>query len=256
MADPPSTRAIYDEQADRWARSEKILLSDFTARPRVLEALGPLDGTHVLDLGCGEGYVSRLIASQGAASIFGIDLSEEMVRTAQSSIPQDTGCEMAFAAGDVSEPISLPRENFDRVVAVFLFNYLSRAQMIQVLGLARAHLAPGGRFVFTVPHPCFPYMRPATAPFMFDTDDHGYFDGADSTYEGRMWRRDGSDVSIRCVHKTVSDYFDALHTSGWRQLPRVAELHVTPEHLALDPDFFGPLEGAPLHMLFALEAEP
>ena len=52
---------------------------DFTARPLVLQELAPLTGKHVLDLGCGEGYVARLVAQAGAQSVFGIDISSEMV---------------------------------------------------------------------------------------------------------------------------------------------------------------------------------
>ena len=36
------------------ARQGRMILSDFTARPLVLQELAPLTGKHVLDLGCGE----------------------------------------------------------------------------------------------------------------------------------------------------------------------------------------------------------
>lgn len=255
MTKSQSTQAVYDRQAHRWARHEKLLLSDFTARPRVLEALGPLGGAHVLDLGCGEGYVSRLMAERGAASIFGIDLSPEMIHHARAAIPKQSLCEMTFETGDASSMTRLPRQHFDRVVAVFLFNYITRTQMVEVLSNARRWLSPRGRFVFTVPHPCLPYMRSAEAPFYFDPGERSYFDGVDDQYEGRMWRRDGTDVRVRCSHKTLGDYFDALHAAGWQKLPEVKELGVTPEHIELDPGFFRPLEGCPLHMLFSLEAE-
>ena len=97
-------------------------------------------------------------------------------------------------------------------------------------------------------------MRPPQAPFFFDTAGHDYFTGADHTYEGRIWRRDGTDVAVRCVHKTVVDYFDALAAAGWTTLPRMRELHVTADHLEMEPEFFGPLRGLPLHLLFSLEA--
>src|SRR5690242_16024148 len=71
----PATSAIYDAHAGQWARAEPVLLSDFTARPFVIDELGPLAGTHVLDLGCGEGYVARLVADAGASSVFGVDAS-------------------------------------------------------------------------------------------------------------------------------------------------------------------------------------
>jgi hypothetical protein len=138
-------------------------------------------------------------------------------------------------------------------MAVFLFNYLTRTEMRTVMEAVRGHLIPGGRFVFTVPHPCFPYMRAAERPFYFDTKGHNYFVGVDRTYEGQIWRRDGAAVPVRCVHKTWADYFEALTLAGFSRTPKVVELGVTDEHIALDPAFFGPLKGYPLHVLFRVE---
>jgi len=249
-----STEAIYDANADRWAREERVLLSDFTARPFVVDELGPLAGAHVLDLGCGEGYVARLVAKAGAASVFGVDVSTEMVQNARLAAPIGGSCVTTFEAGDAATLTHFTRDTYERVMAVFLFNYLTRAEMTAVLRTVRARLAPGGRFVFTVPHPCFPYMRAPSPPFFFETEGWNYFAGVDRTYEGRIWRRDGAALPVRCVHKTFSDYFAALAEAGFSALPKVVELKVTDEHVAYDRAFFEPLVGFPLHMLFRVEA--
>jgi len=248
-----TTEAIYDRHAGSWARNERVLLSDFTARPFVLEELFPLTGAHVLDLGCGEGYVARLIAEASAASVFGVDISSEMVQNARKAIPAESPCALAFEAGDASVFSAFPRDSFDRVAAVFLFNYLTREQMTAVMRLARQRLSPGGHFVFTVPHPCFPYMRPAAAPFFFHTEGKSYFEGVDTTYEGKIWRRDGEGVPVRCVHKTFTDYFEALAEAGFTALPKVVELKVTENHIEFDRAFFEPLHGYPLHVLFRIQ---
>jgi SAM-dependent methyltransferase len=249
----PSTRDIYDAHAQSWARKERTLLSDFTARPYVMEELAPLAGTHVLDLGCGEGYVARLAAEAGASSVTGIDVSPEMIAHARAAIPPETACAFHFEAGDATARRTFARDQFDRIMAVFLFNYLTRAQTLEVLKTARNRLAPRGVFVFTVPHPCFPYMRAPTAPFFFETEGRNYFDGVDTTYEGRIWRRDGAEVPVRSVHKAFADYFSLLAEAGWSTLPKLVELRVQPEQLTQDPAFFGPLVGHPLHVLFRLE---
>ena len=254
MAEAETTATLYDANAGQWARKERVLLSDFTARPFVLDAIGPLHGAHVLDLGCGEGYVARRIAERGAASVFGVDISGEMVENARRAAPTDGARAMRFEVADAATFADFPRARFDRVVAVFLFNYLTRAQMTAVLRAAREHLAAGGTFVFTVPHPCFPYMRSPAEPFYFDTAGRSYFEGVDHTYEGRIWRRDGVGVPVRCVHKTFGDYFAALAEAGFTALPQVVELRVTEEHEALDPAFFTPLRGVPLHVLFRITA--
>ncbi len=248
-----TTHEIYDAHAARWSRTTPVLLSDFTARPRAIEALGPLEGLHVLDLGCGEGYVARLMAARGAASIYGVDLSGEMVKLAQRYSAHPS-CELTFVAHDVVTYDEYPRARYERAVAVFLFNYLTRAQMTAVMRRVRARLAPGGRFVFTVPHPCLPFMRPRSAPFYFDPEGRRYDAAADETFEGEIWNRGQGPVPVRCVHKTFTDYFEALREAGFSALPHLQELSVTAEHLALDPEFFGPLAGDPLHVLFSVSA--
>lgn len=249
----PTTQSLYDAHASSWSRTERVLLSDFTARPFVIDALGALKGVDLLDLGCGEGYVARLAAEAGAASVTGLDISSEMVARAQAATPQRSACNFRFSVGNAADPQDFGRDSFDRAMAVFLFNYLTRAETGAVMKAVRSVLKPGGVFVFTVPHPCFPYMRPPAAPFFFETSGRSYFGGIDELYEGRIWRRDGQDVPVRCVHKTVEDYFQLLAEAGFDRMPRLKELRVLPEHVSLDPDFFGPLEGYPLHILFRIE---
>jgi hypothetical protein len=58
---------------------------------------------------------------------------------------------------------------------------------------------------------------------------------------------------VRSIHKTFADYIGALQRSGWSALPAVQELGVTAEHLQVDPAFFSPLQGCPLHLLFHLK---
>ena len=48
----------------------------------------------------------------------------------------------------------------------------------------------------------------------------------------------------------MEEYFKALELAGFKCAPRVTELSVTVEHLELDPVFFGPLKGLPLHVAF------
>lgn len=255
MSDEPrSTRAIYNRASPKWARNEKRLLSDFTARPVVLEKIQPLTQQRVLDLGCGEGFVARQIKAAGATSVLGIDLSEGMIdhaRDEENRNPQG----IEYRQGDASKLTDLPEATFDRVVAVFLFNYLETDVMTEVIRRVHSWLTPGGRFVFTVPHPSLPFMRGEEPPFFFRRDGAGYFSGKNQTLEGSIWGRDGIEVPVRCVHKPLESYFEALRNTGWKTMPEVIELRVQPEHVELDRDFFEPLVDQPLHLLFSVEKE-
>lgn len=250
-----SFAGMFDQNADQWARQEPMILSDFTARPLVLRELAPLPGMHVLDLGCGEGYMARLVAQAGAQSVFGIDISSEMVGRAQRAANTGAPCPMSFKTGNAASFSDYPREQFDRVMAVFMLSYLSRAEMTKVFRTVRSRLAPGGRFIFTVPHPFLPYIRRAQEkPVYFDSKGRDYFAGVDESYEGYIWRRDGKPVPVSYMHKTFADYFNALAAAGFQTLPKVIELKVTAEHLALDRGFFEGAVGHPLQVLFRIDA--
>jgi len=48
----------------------------------VLQAVGDVSGKTVLDLGCGSGFLSVLMAKRGAARVIGIDVSEDQLEIA------------------------------------------------------------------------------------------------------------------------------------------------------------------------------
>lgn len=256
MASNISTQDLYDRSALQWNRNEQVLLSDFTARPRVLEAVGNVSGLHVWDLGCGEGYVGRQLAHGAPNRIDGFDLSQEMISSARSQageLAAERGGPLHYAEANLANPAEFPLGPCDGAVAVFLFNYLSIAAMESVLARCHQAIRPGGFMVFTVPHPALAFLRPAEPPFYLEPGQHTYLGSSDIQFEGRIWRRDGVSNPVRSVHKTFADYTGALQRSGWTHLPAVLELGVTDEHLRIDPAFFCPLKGYPLHLLFRLQ---
>ncbi|MCH9688559.1 MAG: class I SAM-dependent methyltransferase [Deltaproteobacteria bacterium] len=245
-----TSRTLYNQTADAWVRREADSLSDFTARPRILDLCGNVQDIRVLDLGCGEGYVSRKLRARGA-HVIGVDISEEMIgRARQAEAAEPLGID--YRVGDASR-LHFREIGVDLVVAVFLFNYLDVEQTRRALHHAHRVLRPGGRLVFAVPHPAFPFISQARRPFYFDVNGAGYFSGRDEQFSGRIWKRSGTPLDVLFVHKTFQDYFEALELAGFEYMPRVEELSVTEEHLALDPTFFEPVADMPLHVAFTVE---
>jgi SAM-dependent methyltransferase len=256
MSNSISTQDLYDQAAAQWSRSEQVLLSDFTARPRVLEAAGDVSGLHLWDLGCGEGYVGRQLAARQPRRIDGFDLSEEMIASARQqagALAAEQGGPLHYATANLSDASQFPEGQCDGAIAVFLFNYLSIAAMEAVLQRCHQAIRPGGFLIFTVPHPALAFLRPSEPPFYLEPQGHTYLGSSDVQFEGRIWRRDGVSNPVRSIHKTFADYIGALQRSGWSALPAVQELGVTAEHLQVDPAFFSPLQGCPLHLLFHLK---
>jgi SAM-dependent methyltransferase len=242
---PTDARVLYDQTAANWSRHRPSSLSDYTARPQVMALCEPLAGKRVLDLGCGEGYCSRMLRRRGA-EVIGIDVSERMIALARQSerehpmgIRYDTGDAVSVDLGDAS---------VDLIVAVFLFNYLGVEPMHETMANVHRMLRPGGSFVFAVPHPAFAFMRESAPPFYFDIGSAGYFSARNRVFGGRIWKTDGSALDVQLVHKTFEDYFEGLRKAGFSAMPSVTELRVTDAMVAMNADFFGPLFDFPLHL--------
>jgi predicted TPR repeat methyltransferase len=83
MNSEKDAKKLYDEQAPSWQRNGPVLLSDYSARPFVMQLCEPLEGITMLDIGCGEGYVGRELLKRGASRIHGIDISSAMIEKAE-----------------------------------------------------------------------------------------------------------------------------------------------------------------------------
>lgn len=117
----------------------------------MLKLLGDVSGLRVLDLGCGNGYLARKLARR-AATVTGIDISEEMISLARLS-ERSEPLGIDYRTGAASRLDGVPDASLDAVVA----NYLLTSLPDCAGTLAEAHrvLRPGGRLVVVISHPCF-----------------------------------------------------------------------------------------------------
>ena len=107
----------------------------------ILDAADVQNGSHVLDVATGPGYIAAAAALRGADAI-GIDFAPNMVIEARRLHPRVT-----FQEGD-AEALPFPGERFDAVVIGFGMLHFSRPEL--VLAEVRRVLRPGGRLAFTV----------------------------------------------------------------------------------------------------------
>ena len=80
----PDPRAIWDANAPAWielSRAGFDVYRDLVNTPAFLRMLPSVRGRRALDLGCGEGHNTRLLARQGA-EVVALDISEQFVRAA------------------------------------------------------------------------------------------------------------------------------------------------------------------------------
>jgi len=117
---------------ERYARNARFV-SDLGAP--VVELLAPQPGEGILDVGCGDGVLTRQLADLGCR-VIGVDGSPQQVRAARA-----LGLDVAVADGQ-----RLPfHGGFDAVFSNAALHWMHDADA--VIAGARRALRPGGRFV-------------------------------------------------------------------------------------------------------------
>ena len=252
MSTKESVQEIYDKQSNKWSRSEPSIVSDFTGRPSTLEMCGDIEGKNVLDLGCGEGYCSRILVTKKPAKITGVDISEEMIKRAlERESSEKLG--ISYFCEDAAK-YEFEKNTYDLILGMFIFNYVPINVMRAILANVHSSLKEGGEMVFAVPHPSFAFIRKKNEPpFYFDRGEYNYFNAKDVELEGRIWRRSGEALNVRSFHKTFEDYVSAVNDAGFSKIVQMKELYVTDDILNIDKDFFQGLDGIPLHAAFKIK---
>eukprot|EP01035_Chromulina_nebulosa_P024276 gene24276-31557_t len=265
---PQTVSSLYDNQSANWDRDQPNCLSDFTGRPTVFSMCQPhIANACVLDIGCGEGYCARKFVEMGAASVVGIDISEEMIKRARARASPN---EHYFHGNAVSSydivmgntaylptsvGVELKNGCFDLVAGVFLFNYLNISQMKTVMCDAFRLLKPGGHFIFSVPNPMLPFLETGKdSTFSFSTGGEGgsmnsYFSSRDLLLAGTIKTLNGKNLNVRMMFKTFTDYFQSIQEAGL-ELVQLHEAKVEVEVMPKHPAFFASVCDKPLHLIF------
>lgn len=145
----------YDNIGERYKFMTDLPAAE-PERPSVISVLGRLDGLNCLDLACGLGRYTHLLAEQGASRVVGIDISQAMVEAAQAStknLPNAEKEKFTFSVGDCSKVFMAEGGPFDLIYAAWLLNYASsRQEQLAMWQNVHHNLKPGSRFVALTPN--------------------------------------------------------------------------------------------------------
>jgi ubiquinone/menaquinone biosynthesis C-methylase UbiE len=119
-----------------WLNYLVRLLEERRAKPR-----------QVLDLACGTGNVSELLAAEGYR-VVGVDLAPGMIAQARSKAAE-RGLDIEYHVQDAAE-LDLPGRRFDLCVSLFdSLNYITDpARLAAAMARLAAHLTRNGLFIF------------------------------------------------------------------------------------------------------------
>jgi SAM-dependent methyltransferase len=220
-----SLREGWEEQAQNWIRFATAPGHDRSfwrfGLHHFLELLPP-PGRLTLDIGCGEGRLTRVLRERGY-TVVGVDASPTLVARAG-----ELGLKMYVAADAARLPIH--DECADLVVAYMSLHDID--DMPSAVGEVGRVLKPSGRFCFSILHPintAGTYAeRKADAPFVIE----------DSYLQARraydFTDRGGIPMTFHREHRPLSAYFAAMADAGLL-VERFLEPPIDDEFIDEDP---------------------
>jgi ubiquinone/menaquinone biosynthesis C-methylase UbiE len=222
---------FWNGNANAWtrlARDGYDVYRDYLNTPAFFELLPKVVGLAGLDIGCGEGHNTRLLA-RGGARVTAIDIAENFIRYArqvEANEPLGIGYHVASA-------VDLPFAEATFDFATGFMSFMDIPETERVLAEAWRVLRPGGFLQFSISHPCFdtPHrrnLRDATRrTYAIEVGD--YF--RNLTGEVAEWLFGAAPTHVKeglpkfktpRFTRTISQWLNLLSDTGF-QLERVAE---------------------------------
>jgi len=234
----------WNESAESWVRLARAgydIYRDHLNTPAFFAMLPDVTGLTGLDIGCGEGYNTRLLAERGAR-ITAIDIAETFVAYAQES-EREKPLGIAY---QVASAVELPFGDRLFDFATAFMSLMDVPETNRALSEAYRVLKPGGFLQFSMAHPCFdtPHRRN-----LRDTDHRtyaievgDYFRNSDGEIDEWLFKAAPAEVKqgmrkfrIPRFRRTLSEWLNLIFETGF-QLERVEEPRPTDETVLAHPE--------------------
>ncbi|CTQ52860.1 ubiquinone/menaquinone biosynthesis methyltransferase [Roseibium album] len=126
--------------------------------------LGSISNKRVLDLACGDGRLTRVLAHGGASKVLGLDVSSEMLERAMEQNapgkPEAFPGVVSFDRISATDDLFKWEEQADLVTAMYLFHYARNVDELNQMGrFIGRNLKKGGRFVTYTINPDYDFTN-------------------------------------------------------------------------------------------------
>jgi len=221
---------LWDAAAEGWVnfvRTGKDYWRDGVNNPATFRLIGDVKGKKVLDLACGEGYNTRILARKGA-KVTGIDHSRKLIYSARMEERKEP-LGICYHTMHASRLSSISNASFDLVTCFMALHDIENYEDA-VAEVARV-LKHGGRFVFSIMHPCFEDMM--INGIRINAAER-YFDKVQHLIEWNMERLT-KPFKTMSFHRSLTDYSLVLAKSGLL-ISRLVEPRPTREAMQKHPN--------------------
>lgn len=230
MVESDGLAGEWNKAVESWAdfvREGKDYYRDEMNDPAFLKLIGNVKGKRVLDLACGEGHNTRSLAKKGA-KVVGVDFSRKLIELAKQ-MERKERLGIDYYVSDAADLRKFSSGCFD-VVACSMALMDIEGYEKAIREVARV-LKKGGRFVFSITHPCFEWGT--TMANGQSIGEWKYEEGRENSPERKALHLEIKRYfgAVRCktswtmkrlvkpfettaFHRTLTDYSQALYENG------------------------------------------
>lgn len=199
--------------------------------PAFFNVIGPVKGKKILELYCGAGHVSRRLAALGA-EVTSVDTSERLLGIADE-INKREHDKINFVVADPTDLSVLEDSYFDEIVCNM--GLMVCKELGGIVAEAARLIKLGGRFIFSVLHPCF--CTPDSA-WVGDDEGHLGYMTVDNYFAESWWNSELAtnfrNSRVKIKHRTISRYVNAMGARGFT-IRRMIEPKPAPDVVACRP---------------------
>lgn len=250
MKNAMKSDAILNQNKSSW----NLIADDFfgvTALPdygclcpteEELHLFPDLNGKKILDIGCGSGHSLKWCGDNGAAELWGLDMSDKQLENAGKYLNDNNYVPKLFCSPMEQNP-GLPQDYFDVVYSIYAIGWT--VDLPGTCKLIASYLKPGGIFIFSWDHPflhCVDVMdeRLVFSGSYYEPEPFTFHKG-ENRAKVRCTKEDRSDavpdggVPLTLTNRRLSDYINALAAAGF-VAERIVE-ETDQETMERDADF-------------------
>lgn len=240
----------WNNNAKAWtmlSRAGHDIYRDYLNTPAFFEILPEIKGLRGIDIGCGEGYNTRLLADKGAI-IDAIDIASNFIESA-IAMEQEYPLGIRYAVASVTK-LPFNNETFDFATSFMCLMDLPDQEKAFIE--AYRVLKAGGFLQFSIEHPCFktPYLKKVknSAGNTIAFEVGNYF--LDSNGKIEEWifgdapdeiKRPLPKFRIPNFHRTLSFWINAIIAAGFT-IEQINEPYPSDEAVKEKPALMGARE--------------
>lgn len=175
---------------------------------------GRLQHASVVDIACGEGYLSRFLGKLGPREVIGVDISRALVDIATQ---RSTAAHVSYRVDDARHLATFLDASVD--IAVSQMAIMDIADHRALFRSVRRVLTANGVFVFSLLHPCFetPFHVPDQSQFLMDAHSEPIACMVYRYASEGFWQSGGTGVRghMGAYHRMMSTLVNDLIAAGF-----------------------------------------